>query len=84
MHTPILEKDGQRFIVNVKNFVGEDELEAMEIGIGAGFVECIIWGAKFTGDVLDIELAEEDDLRVTAATLGDCPVFLLDPVIRQS
>lgn len=78
MHTPILEKDGQRFVVNAKDFVADDKCGAMEIGIGAGFVECIIWRAKFTGEVLDIEQAEANNLQVTEATLGNCPVYLLD------
>ena len=77
MHTPILEKDGQRFIVNTRDFVGKDKLEAMEIGIGRMIVECIIWGAKYTGEVLDIQQAETDGVQVTEAMLLNCPVYLL-------
>ena len=77
MHTPIFTKDGQRFIVNSYFFIGEDRWEATEIGWGASLVECILWKAKFTSSILDLEKAEKAKVQVTPAMLGGCSIFLL-------
>lgn len=80
MHTPIFEKDQQRFLINARDFVGQDENEARHIGWGASLVECIMLGCKFTQDVLDLEQAEADQLQVTPASLGKCPIFILSDI----
>ena len=62
---PIFEKDGNRFIAPLKGFVGTDETEAWKIGIGASLAECIMWGARFTGDTLELS----DDIPYVEASL---------------
>ena len=70
---PIFEKDGNRFIAPYRDFVGKNEKEAWEIGIGASLVECIIWGARFTGDTCPVT----DDLRGYEAKLNGATVALI-------
>ena len=78
-YTPIFVKDKQRFIVSASSFVGEDRWTARQIGWGASLVECILWRARFTHSILDLEKADAAKIQVIPADLGGVPVFLLGP-----
>lgn len=64
---PIYEKDGNKLVIAHSQFAGEDEEEANRIGLGSMFVECILLGMKFTGEVREIDT---ENLPHVKATLG--------------
>ena len=51
---PVFEKDGNEFLVCHRSFASIDDKGAWEIGVGASLVECILWGAKFTGEICEV------------------------------
>ena len=70
---PIFEKDGNRFFVNWKDFVGSDEDEAWKIAVGASLVECILWGAPPTWETLDVT----DGVLHCKSWLNEAPISII-------
>ena len=50
---PVFSKDGNEFIVCDRAWTAEEEWKAKQIGMGASLVECVIWGANYTGRTVD-------------------------------
>jgi len=71
---PIFKKDGNRFFILIEEFVGKDELEATQIGLGAMLVECVICRMSFTGEVQEINLKNTPH---ALAQLGPLPVAIV-------
>lgn len=46
-YAPVFTKDGNRLIVTIPDFIADDEDKAWEIGMGAMFVEGILYGFKY-------------------------------------
>lgn len=80
MFVPIFEKEGNRFFVLSKEFIGEDEAEACEIGIGAMFVECVICGMTYTNEVMEID---PENTPHVAARLGPLPTAIISGPLYQ-
>lgn len=80
LFVPIFEKDGNRFVVGHPDFGGADEDEAWEIGCGAALVECILWGARFTGKTLDAT----DNIMAVKTTLGRTRIAVISGPIFDS
>jgi len=77
-YSPIYEKNGERFLIACRGFVGKDKIEARDIGLGSMFVECIVMGCKYTTDLCSIpENETEGELKVISGTLGNVPVYIL-------
>ena len=74
MFVPIFEKEGNKFFILTEEFVGKDEVEARQIGIGAMFVECVICGMTYTNEVAEID--PKNTLHV-AAKLGPLPTAII-------
>ncbi|MBA7539994.1 hypothetical protein ES705_32283 [subsurface metagenome] len=70
---PVFEKDDNRFIVPYDDCTGETPNDALMIGWGMMLVECIIWGARFAGDILDVG----EELPHLKAELSGAKVFLI-------
>jgi len=78
---PIFEKEGNRFFIPCEEFIGKDELEARQIGLGAMLVECILCGMTYTKEVEEID--PENTPHVTAK-LGPLPTAIISgPLFDQ-
>lgn len=73
LFVPIFEKDGNRFFVNWKDFVGADEDEAWKIGLGAQLVEGILWGMRNTHKTLDVT----EGVLHRKAWLNEVPISII-------
>ena len=71
--TPVFQKGNDKFVTPSSRFAGTTEDEAKTIGRGASFVECVIWDAKFTGDVIEVN----DNTPHVEANLGVVTVALI-------
>ena len=77
-YTPIYEKDGKKFLIACRGFMGKDESEARDIGLGSMSVECVIMKCNYTKEICPIpENKDEGVLKVVGGTLGNVPVYLL-------
>lgn len=77
---PVFEKNKDQFIIVQDQFIGIDEQDAWEIGLGA-FVECAIWGCSFTHKVMDVT----EGVVGAEAYLGDIPIVIISgPTLENS
>lgn len=72
-YAPVFEKNKDQFVVMLDPFIGIDQQDAWEIGIGASIVECVIWGATFTHKVIDVS----NGIMGAEAYLGDVPIVII-------
>ena len=71
---PVFEKDDNRLFVTLEDFIAHTESEAMKIGYGAMFVEGLVLGMRFTGEVIEIDTKS---VVHVCATLGALPVAII-------
>lgn len=57
MWVPIFEKDDSRFFIRDWNYLADDQVEAMEIGLATGICEGTILGFRFAGEVAEIDIS---------------------------
>jgi len=73
MFAPIFEKNSDRFILRLEDYIAEDHNGAWEIGWGIALVEGVIMGFKFTSETIEIE----GEVPHVPANLGGWPVAVL-------
>lgn len=72
-YLPVFEKGSDQFVVLHDTFKGNTKEEAEYIGLGASIVECILWGARFTHKVLEVD----ESFIAVEAFIDDTPIALV-------
>jgi hypothetical protein len=82
-YAPVFKKGSHEIIFCVRDWLAETEHEAWQIGVGLGFGEMMMIGAKFSGSVYKLvhrgdELYYIENKKTISAKLGDWPVYILE------
>jgi hypothetical protein len=72
-YLPVFEKSQDQFVVLDDNFKGASKEEAEHIGLGASIVECVLWGARYTYRIMEIE----ENFIGLSATIDGIPIAIV-------
>lgn len=77
---PVFEKNKDQFVIIQDQYIGIDEQDAWEIGLGS-FVECAEWDCDFTHTVIDVT----QGVVGVEAYLGEIPIVIISgPTLENS